>query len=78
MRFRCTAVMSVCAAALFGFAGIGAGVAQAAVVVPASLSVPAVFSATDPPGPCRTDEIGQRKRGPDGRMYECRRVPAGT
>lgn len=33
--------------------------------------VAAEASATEPPGPCTVEEIGQSKIGPDGATYTC-------
>lgn len=60
-KFHRIAVVSVSAATLFGLVGAGAGVAEAAALQP-----------TGQPGPCTREEIGQKRIGPDGKLYVCR------
>lgn len=68
-------VSSMSAAVMAGF--VGAGAAQAGVQATAPLLTASTsFPQTDPPGYCTADEVGQVKRGPDGRMYKC--VPVGS
>jgi hypothetical protein len=69
-RFRRVAAISIGAAMLLGFAGVEAGIAQAAVDTPAS-SLVRVSPQTDPPGPCDSDELGTTKTGSDGNTYTC-------
>lgn len=74
-RFYRIVVSSVSAAVMAGF--VGAGVAQASVPAAAPLLTASTsFPQTDPPGPCRRDELGQTKRGRDGKIYKC--VPRGS
>jgi hypothetical protein len=72
-RFRRVAMTSISAAMLLGFAAVEAGAAQAAVIT-ATSSDTVFFPQTDPPGPCTLDEIGQKKVGRDGKLYECRLI----
>jgi hypothetical protein len=74
-RFSRIVVSSVGGAMLFGFAGVGAGTAEASAQGPISLAIHP-SAETNPPGPCLPEEIGKTKVGPDGETYKC--LPVGA
>lgn len=74
-QLRRVAIVSASAAMLLGFAGIQAGIAQAAVDTSASATA-LISPQTNPPGPCGGSELGQTKNGPDGQPYTCQPDPS--
>ena len=76
-RRFCRIIVSMSVAVIAGIVAGEAGAAQASAQAGAPLrTASASFPQTDPPGYCTPDEIGQVKRGPDGKMYKC--VPVGS